>query len=67
MLHAATDHPGYAEQIAEVGDAEPRLTRVSEARGDLAISVVRPTTKYEDKAQHSGSAVSELLWERQSP
>ena len=25
VLHAATDHAGYAEQIAEVGDAEPRL------------------------------------------
>ena len=67
VLHAATDHAGYAEQIAEVGDAEPRLARVGAARVDLAISVVRPTTKYEDKAQHSGSAVSELLWERRQP
>jgi len=64
VLHAATDHPGYAEQIAEVGDAEPRLTRVGPDRDDLAISVVRPITKYEDKAQSAGSAVSELLWER---
>jgi tRNA (guanine-N7-)-methyltransferase len=64
VLHAATDHPGYAEQIAEVGDAEPRLTRIGPDRGNLAISVVRPTTKYEDKAQSAGSAVSELLWER---
>ena len=29
VLHAATDHPGYAEQIAECGDAEPRLRRVT--------------------------------------
>ena len=29
VLHAATDHSGYAEHIAEVGDAEPRLRRVS--------------------------------------
>ncbi len=29
VLHAATDHAGYAEQIAEVGDAEPRLRRVT--------------------------------------
>ena len=64
VLHAATDHPGYAEQIAEVGDAEPRLARVGPDRGELAISVVRPVTKYEDKAQSAGSAVSELLWER---
>ena len=32
VLHAATDHPGYAEQIAEVGDAEPRLRRVTRNR-----------------------------------
>ena len=72
FLHAATDHPGYAEQIAEVGDAEPHLTRVDQlgrpgaaaARGGPAISVVRPTTKYESKARHAGSAVTELLWER---
>ncbi|WP_424082592.1 tRNA (guanosine(46)-N7)-methyltransferase TrmB [Mycobacterium sp.] len=69
VLHAATDHPGYAEQIAEVGDAEPLLTRVDpawrEAAG-LPISVVRPTTKYEGKAQHAGSAVAELVWQRRS-
>jgi tRNA (guanine-N7-)-methyltransferase len=63
VLHAATDHPGYAEQIAEVGDAEPRLSRL-DPRTEPAISVVRPTTKYEGKAQSAGSAVSELVWER---
>ena len=37
VLHAATDHAGYAEQIAEVGDAEPRLTRLDadSRHGDL--------------------------------
>ena len=63
MLHAATDHPGYAEQIAEVGDAEPRLRRVTEPT-PLPISVHRPDTKYETKAHHAGSAVAELLWEK---
>jgi tRNA (guanine-N7-)-methyltransferase len=66
VLHAATDHPGYAEQIAEVGNAEPRLTRV-DPLDELPISVVRPTTKYEDKARHAGSAVTELVWERREP
>ena len=28
------------------------------------VSVTRPITKYETKAQHAGSAVTELLWER---
>lgn len=63
VLHAATDHPGYAEQMAEVGDAEPRLCRVGP--GDrLPISTVRPTTKYELKAHAVGSSVSEFIWKR---
>lgn len=66
ILHAATDHPGYAEQIAEVGDAEPSLFRL-DAGAEPAVSIVRPITKYENKAQDAGSAVTELLWERRSP
>jgi tRNA (guanine-N7-)-methyltransferase len=63
VLHAATDHAGYAQQIAEAGDAEPLLHRVQP--GDqLPMSVQRPTTKYETKARHAGSAVTELLWMR---
>jgi tRNA (guanine-N7-)-methyltransferase len=64
VLHAATDHSGYAEQIAEVGDAEPRLRRVAPSES-LPISVQRPVTKYEGKAHHAGSAVAEMLWEKQ--
>jgi tRNA (guanine-N7-)-methyltransferase len=66
VLHAATDHPGYAEQIAEVGDAEPRLRRVDsgEPGSALPISVVRPATKYETKARDAGSEVAELIWKR---
>lgn len=66
VLHAATDHPGYAEQIADVGDAEPRLRRVDPASRSLPISVIRPITKYETKAQQAGSTVSELVWESRS-
>ncbi|HZU46482.1 MAG TPA: tRNA (guanosine(46)-N7)-methyltransferase TrmB [Mycobacterium sp.] len=64
VLHVATDHAGYAEHIAEAGDGEPRLARVDPRSRRLAISVDRPTTKYETKARHEGSAVTELLWER---
>lgn len=70
ILHAATDHAGYAEQIAEVGDAEPTLRRVNfdpaddESGAHLPISVRRPVTKYEGKAQTAGSPVAELLWEK---
>ncbi len=63
VLHAATDHAGYAADIAGVGDAEPRLCRVQPG-ARLPISVVRPTTKYETKAQEAGSAVAELIWKR---
>lgn len=63
VLHAATDHSGYAEQIAEVGDAESRLCRVDPGCS-LPISVVRPTTKYEMKAHETGSSVTELIWEK---
>ena len=66
ILHVATDHQGYAEQIAEVGDAEPRLRRVPPG-ASTPISDRRPTTKYESKAQDAGSAVAELLWEKAPP
>jgi tRNA (guanine-N7-)-methyltransferase len=68
VLHAATDHAGYAEQIAVAGDAEPRLRRVDPDTWQfpfpVPISVVRPATKYETKARHAGNDVTELLWER---
>lgn len=62
ILHAATDHGGYAEHIAEVGDAEPRLRRV-EPGAALPVSVERPVTKYERKAL-AGPDVTELVWEK---
>jgi tRNA (guanine-N7-)-methyltransferase len=63
VLHAATDHAGYAEQIGEVGDAEPQLIRL-DAQAHTPVSTVRPATKYEGKARDAGSAVTEFLWER---
>jgi len=62
VLHAATDHMGYAEHIAEVGDAEPLLRRVSTS-DDLPISLERPVTKYQRKAL-AGTEVAELVWEK---
>ncbi|MBS4727825.1 tRNA (guanosine(46)-N7)-methyltransferase TrmB [Mycobacterium sp. SM1] len=64
LLHVATDHAGYAAQIIEGAAAEPRLCRVDPDKQPLAISVARPTTKYETKARLAGSPVFELLWER---
>lgn len=64
VLHVATDHPGYAEHIAEVGMGESRLRR-ADPDDRLPISVRRPTTKYEMKAHEAGSAVAEFVWLRQ--
>jgi tRNA (guanine-N7-)-methyltransferase len=66
VLHVATDHAGYAEQIAQAGDGQPRLARVDPQSRPLAISVNRPSTKYETKARHAGSAVTELVWQSRS-
>jgi tRNA (guanine-N7-)-methyltransferase len=63
VLHVATDHPGYAEHIGEVGDAEPGLRRVTPA-DELPVSTERPVTKYETKAHRAGSPVTEFLWLR---
>lgn len=66
VLHAATDHAGYAEQIAESGDGEPGLRRVADPSygSGLPISVERPTTKYEAKGRDAGSAINEFVWQR---
>lgn len=64
VLHVATDHAEYAEYIAEVGDAEPRLQRVVGDPTALPISVRRPVTKYEGKARDADRAVADLLWSR---
>lgn len=64
VLHAATDHADYAEHIAAVGDAEPRLVRVEPDSEELPISVVRPITKYETKAQEAGSAIADYVWKK---
>ncbi|MFZ0832499.1 MAG: tRNA (guanosine(46)-N7)-methyltransferase TrmB [Mycobacterium sp.] len=63
ILHVATDHEGYAEQIGLLGDAEAGLRRVS-AGDALPISIRRPVTKYESKARDAGSAVAEMIWEK---
>ncbi|WP_299564584.1 tRNA (guanosine(46)-N7)-methyltransferase TrmB [uncultured Mycolicibacterium sp.] len=63
VLHVATDHADYAEHIAAVGDAEPRLRRLADPTR-APILVERPTTKYESKARHENRPVAELLWEK---
>ena len=66
VLHVATDHADYAAQIAEVGAGEPLLTRL-DLGAQTPVSTIRPTTKYEGKAEVAGSVVNEFLWERKRP
>ena len=64
VLHAATDHPGYAEHIAEVGDAEPRLCRVDPGsrRCRSRSSAPPPSTRRRPKKRAAPS--TELIWKR---
>lgn len=39
---------------------------IEDAGANLPISVRRPVTKYEDKAQQAGSSVAEFIWEKLS-
>jgi tRNA (guanine-N7-)-methyltransferase len=55
-LHAATDWPEYALQMAEVFDAEPLLAR--------AASRERPATKFEQRGVKLGHEVRDLVYRR---
>lgn len=61
VLHIATDHLPYAEQVAEVGDAEPMLRRIG-FDSPSTMLLERPVTKFEGRAERAGSAITELLW-----
>jgi tRNA (guanine-N7-)-methyltransferase len=53
-LHAATDWPDYALQMAEVFDAEPLLVRAGVRE--------RPATKFEQRAVKLGHEVRDLVY-----
>ena len=54
-LHAATDWPEYAVQMAQVLDAEPLLARAAESRA-------RPPTKFELRGVKLGHEVRDLVY-----
>jgi tRNA (guanine-N7-)-methyltransferase len=58
ILHAATDWPDYAEQMAAVFSAESLL---EETRTGFAA---RPVTKFESRGQRLGHAMRDLLFRR---
>ena len=55
-LHAATDWPDYASQMAEVLDAEPLLVR--------AAARERPATRFEQRGVKLGHEVRDLVYRR---
>jgi len=55
-LHAATDWPDYAAQMAEVLDAEPMLMRAAPRE--------RPATKFEQRGVRLGHEVRDLVYRR---
>ena len=58
MLHAATDWPDYAEQMAVVFAAEPLLEPTD--RGFAA----RPLTKFESRGRRLGHSIRDLYFRR---
>ena len=64
VLHAATDHAGYAEHIAEVGDAEPRLRRVAARRLPMSVAATRHEVRGQSPARgqpRRRTALGEML------
>lgn len=66
VLHLATDWEHYAEQMAEVCEAEPQLrNRYPDAAGGWAPRPDwRPVTKFESRAHTEGRVVHDLIFER---
>lgn len=65
VLHIATDHADYAQWIAELlATQNPDAPHVVPATTDVAISLERPTTKFEGRAEREGRDVNEFVYVR---
>ncbi|GAA1482034.1 tRNA (guanosine(46)-N7)-methyltransferase TrmB [Gordonia sinesedis] len=68
VLHIATDHDGYAEWIAELlATQDPNRPHLIPATRPAPISLTRPTTKFEGRAEREGRAVNEFVYVRPLP
>lgn len=68
ILHIATDHDGYAEWIAELlATQDPDRPHLIPATRDTPISLDRPTTKFEGRAEREGRQVNEFVYVRPTP
>ena len=61
LVHVATDWQPYVEHIREVFDANPRF----EAEEDSDVKDRRPVTKYEQRGQRLGHAITDLVYRYQ--
>lgn len=65
VLHIATDHADYADWIAEIlATQDPMRTHVVPMTRESPISLTRPTTKFEGRAERDGRRVSEFVYIR---
>lgn len=68
VLHIATDHAGYAEWIAEaLATQDADRPHVVQLTRESPISLERPTTKFEGRAERDGRYVSEFVYTRPIP
>jgi tRNA (guanine-N7-)-methyltransferase len=66
LLHMATDWQPYAEHMRTVMDASPAFHRCNDQGTGPAQSTGRPVTKFEQRGQRLGHAVSDLVYTRNS-
>ena len=65
VLHIATDHADYAEWIAEIlATQNPERVHVVPATTAVPVSLERPTTKFEGRAEREGREVNEFVYVR---
>lgn len=66
LLHMATDWEPYAQQMLEVGTAEPLLENKSTGDGYVPRPFWRPETKFEKRGAKLGHGIWDLLFKKKS-
>lgn len=64
ILHLATDWQNYAEQMLEVLTASSDFINTAPANDYLPRPDYRPLTKFEQRGQHLGHGVRDLIFQR---
>ena len=64
-LHLATDHPGYAEQIAEVLAAAPALSNLHAPERWSTVAPERRRTAYEEEFLAEGRPIAYFEYQRE--